>query len=601
MTEKPTISPASCDKLECTLRVVLPKIITWGLSKRNSEFGHRVDRSDYMACKQAPSHSPAHGNPGLINFYTEFLSALHEKNKELLEIVGVSHLGHSLFEAETGCLKVPEKVYTLQDQISHISSVFDYVYSMYSTDINRHNAPKFIMCGHSVGAYITEKVFAQKHKLIDQVYYLFPTVTHIRETPNGKKLTMLFQPVTIFIVGWFAAFLRIVVPINLVARVINLYQKDLPLEQTTNNCLEMAREEMQSIQGLDADLYMKHGSKFIMYYGTTDGWVPLKHYDSMVALDCKGKKQQGNGRDSWRVALRAEIVVDERRRKELWMELNNKTSNNNREFVLEALKSGYRIDGRGIYDYRNLEIKCGEEAGSVQVQLGDSRVIAKTTIEVVKPAPERPSEGKFSVGVDFRIGTTQAEESGGKGSGREVALSRLLEKLVQHNRVVDTESLCISVGERVFKVRTEVVFLNYGGNYADAGVVAVITSLKHFKRPEVTRNGHEVIVHDLKTRAPVPLCLNQTPVCVTFSYFASAESKDKDPLVVLDPNFLEEKFESGCISIGVNTSSNSELCLISKLGGFAVSSEIINLCSIIAVEKSLLLADAIRAALTASA
>lgn len=46
---------------------------------------------------------------------------------------------------------------------------------------------------------------------------------------------------------------------------------------------------------------------------------------------------------------------------------------NEKEFLLEALRQGRRVDGRGIYDVRTLQIDFGVDHGQVTVQLGKTR------------------------------------------------------------------------------------------------------------------------------------------------------------------------------------------------------------------------------------
>jgi len=53
---------------------------------------------------------------------------------------------------------------------------------------------------------------------------------------------------------------------------------------------------------------------------------------------------------------------------------------NEKNFLYEALRQGKRIDGRGIYDVRNIRITFGNQYGHVQVQLGKTRLI---TIKIV--------------------------------------------------------------------------------------------------------------------------------------------------------------------------------------------------------------------------
>ncbi|PVV04012.1 hypothetical protein BB560_001500 [Smittium megazygosporum] len=281
------------------------------------------------------------------------------------------------------------------------------------------------------------------------------------------------------------------------------------------------------------------------------------------------------------------------------MELNA----NNQKFVNESLKKGFRVDGRGIYDLRNLKIDLGNQYGSVEVQLGETRVHAKTSIELARPLPDRPSEGIFIISVDFSgpgslqqgekvsgpaSGVAAGSDAEGRAAAQEVAISRLLEKILKSTRVVDVESLCISVGEQVWRLRVDVHFLDYGGNYLDAGIIAAVSSLSHFRRPEVLKVGETTTIYSVEERAPVPLSINNIPACLTFAYF-------ENELLVLDPSYLEEKFMSGSISIAIN--SNSELCCISKAGGIAIEPDTVNLCIVVAIEKAKFLIDAIRSAL----
>jgi exosome complex component RRP45 len=48
-------------------------------------------------------------------------------------------------------------------------------------------------------------------------------------------------------------------------------------------------------------------------------------------------------------------------------------SNNERNFILDAIKNNLRVDGRGLFDFRPLKITFGEEFGTVYVQVGRTR------------------------------------------------------------------------------------------------------------------------------------------------------------------------------------------------------------------------------------
>lgn len=46
-----------------------------------------------------------------------------------------------------------------------------------------------------------------------------------------------------------------------------------------------------------------------------------------------------------------------------------------REFTLEALKQGLRVDGRGLLDMRPVEFTFGPELGWVECELGKTRFV----------------------------------------------------------------------------------------------------------------------------------------------------------------------------------------------------------------------------------
>jgi exosome complex component RRP45 len=48
-------------------------------------------------------------------------------------------------------------------------------------------------------------------------------------------------------------------------------------------------------------------------------------------------------------------------------------STNERQFVLDALKQGLRVDGRDFESFRELELSFGEDYGLADVQLGKTR------------------------------------------------------------------------------------------------------------------------------------------------------------------------------------------------------------------------------------
>ncbi|OMH86012.1 Exosome complex component rrp45 [Zancudomyces culisetae] len=219
-----------------------------------------------------------------------------------------------------------------------------------------------------------------------------------------------------------------------------------------------------------------------------------------------------------------------------------------------------------------------------------NRVQSVVSCEAVRPYPDRPTEGILTINSEINSMASLEFETN-RPSEQEVMISRMLEKIIRVSRAVDTESLCIDAGEQVWNVRVDVHFLSYDGNLVDAAVIAVMTSLRHFRRPDVTKEGTEVTIHDIKERVPVPLSIHHTPISITFGHFG-------DEKMVVDSTLLEEKFQQGSLTIAINT--NKEICCVSKAGGESITDECIIMCSMIAVEKSTEICEKIDAALKSS-
>ncbi|CAJ0912944.1 3566_t:CDS:2 [Entrophospora sp. SA101] len=128
------------------------------------------------------------GNPGLINYYTEFLSTIHNERNKNIDIIGVSNLGH--FHGPHNSKL--EGLYSLQDQINHKIQCFDKLHEKFSNNGKNNSKVKFVLCGHSIGAHICSQVLKTRpNSNIEHVYALFPTLQHIQKTPNGTMLSFI--------------------------------------------------------------------------------------------------------------------------------------------------------------------------------------------------------------------------------------------------------------------------------------------------------------------------------------------------------------------------------------------------------------------------
>lgn len=71
-------------------------------------------------------------------------------------------------------------------------------------------------------------------------------------------------------------------------------------------------------------------------------------------------------------------------------------------------------------------------------------------------------------------------------------------------------------------IRVDINVLNHEGNILDCASIAALASLSHFRRPDVTCDGEEFVIHSIKQRDPISMVIHHYPVCVTYSVFSEA-------------------------------------------------------------------------------
>lgn len=194
-------------------------------------------------------------------------------------------------------------------------------------------------------------------------------------------------------------------------------------------------------------------------------------------------------------------------------------SNSERAFVHDAIAAKQRLDGRDFDQHRTLQLNFGSDWGSVHVALGETRVLAQVSCSVVQPKASRPTEGLLYVKLELGPMAAPHFEANRAPSEQAVQYNRILERAFKDSNCVDLESLCIVADEKVWSLRVDVNVLNHEGNIVDCAAIAMLAALAHFKRPDVTIDGDEVIVHTLAQKDPIPLVLHHWPICVSYGIF----------------------------------------------------------------------------------
>ena len=238
-------------------------------------------------------------------------------------------------------------------------------------------------------------------------------------------------------------------------------------------------------------------------------------------------------------------------------------------FIARAIEGGLRLDGRGRLEPRAPRIAFGDRPGSVEVALGDTKVMAVATAELTAPFSDRPTEGLLAFYVELSPMASPSFEPG-RPSEAAIELTRLLDRVLRKSQAIDAEALCVVAARHVWSVRVDVAALDACGNLADAAALAALLALRHVRIPAVAVSGvgEEATVRVLPTEQaePTPLTFHHTPVPVSLGLFRAAEGGETH--FVVDPTDREELVMAGNLSVVIN--QHGELCALHKPGGLPV-------------------------------
>eukprot|EP00474_Spongospora_subterranea_P010888 CRZ11346.1 hypothetical protein [Spongospora subterranea] len=260
---------------------------------------------------------------------------------------------------------------------------------------------------------------------------------------------------------------------------------------------------------------------------------------------------------------------------------NPALSNIERDFIVSALSEARpeRIDGRRPYDHRSVAIAFPSAWGVAVAQIGRTRVLSRVSCEMVIPSPDRPTEGSIRFYVDCP-----------KDKLLSSTIASTIEKCVRNSGAIDVETLCIISGVRSWALRVDVFVLDQCGNAIDAVCLAVLASLRHFRRPAVTVIGTDLTVHPEYERPPVALQLHHLPICTSFAVIGDR--------IVADPSDKEHRVAGSHLTIATNT--RKHVCLMMKSGGTPITQEQVTDCISIACQRSEFLTGLINAEIDAN-
>ena len=209
-----------------------------------------------------------------------------------MAILAHSHIGHDARVA------APEDALTLKDQVEATCATFDQIRRAFPAPV-----PVFLM-GHSIGSWICMQVMKDRSDAIHTMFALFPTVSNIKNTPNGRKLSVrltfmdsaemltrsqwLFNPPLPSLVSSLSSLVAPACPFLLPilfwhwpSHQREVIQKLVKSPSSVFAALTMAHDEMQTVKALNVELLDELKSKIKWLYGFVDEWVGM-HGDELV-------------------------------------------------------------------------------------------------------------------------------------------------------------------------------------------------------------------------------------------------------------------------------------------------------------------------------
>ncbi|MEM2006467.1 MAG: exosome complex protein Rrp42 [Sulfolobales archaeon] len=232
--------------------------------------------------------------------------------------------------------------------------------------------------------------------------------------------------------------------------------------------------------------------------------------------------------------------------------------------IVSMLKKGIRSSGRGLMEYRQIEIVPGyvrNADGSALVRLGNTVVVAGVKLEIGTPYPDTPNEGALVVNAEFMPTASPTFEPGPPDENA-IELARIIDRSLRELKAIDMSKLSIIPGKKVWVVYVDIYVLDHDGNLVDASSIATLAALMNTSLPRVEVEEPGNVKIDRSTRLS-PLPIGNKVVTVTV---AKAEN-----VLFVDPDLDEESVAETKLVIAVSDDNRIAGLQKSGIGGLTES------------------------------
>ncbi len=225
------------------------------------------------------------------------------------------------------------------------------------------------------------------------------------------------------------------------------------------------------------------------------------------------------------------------------IDISKVVSSLEKNYIRKLLKQGKRIDGRGLFEYREVTVTAGfvpKAEGSADVHIGDSRVMCGVKYDIGRPYSDNPDKGVCTVMSEFVPIASPMFEPGRPGEDA-IQLARVVDRGIRHTNCLDYNELCVKVGEFVYILFIDCYMMDHFGNLTDTAAIAAIAALLNVNLPRAKIDADGKLEWDGTYR---PLNISEIPISITFGKI--------DDVIFVDPILAEEMVLDGSIAFAVD-------------------------------------------------
>lgn len=247
------------------------------------------------------------------------------------------------------------------------------------------------------------------------------------------------------------------------------------------------------------------------------------------------------------------------------------------ELVKEMAEHKRRVDGRNFDSYREISVRpciIKKAAGSAEVTIGNTKIVAGVKIEIGEPFEDTPEEGVIMVNTEFVPFALEEFESG-PPSDESVEVSRVVDRVLRESECIDLKKLCIVPGKKVWIIFIDIDVLDHDGNLHDAIELATISALLTAKMPKIDEEGNPNYEEYTDEKLPI----RNKPVSITCVKIGDS--------ILVDPKLVEMEAMDARLTVGVfKEDEEYKFCAIQKGGSGGFTTEEIERILELALKKA---------------